>query len=306
MDFVPAADLTPVAFARHGVFSSAWAAAAGLDSDAVGRLVRSGRAHPLVRGWYAVGPPGDERDRHRLAATAAYLRLGGRARVSHHSSLVFHGLPLYRADLATVHLTRTGPGSSRNRPGVKVHPSLPMDGAADRVPIAVGIVQSGLEADPLTALVAADAALHRRSVTSPEIEDAVNLLSGRHGIGPVRAVLAGADTRIESPGESVLGHRLRALGWAVTPQFMVVTDLGTRYADFRIDGTRVLVEFDGKVKYGGERGADVLFAEKRREDALRRRGWLVERFVWAEIERVPLIERRIEAAVATAARLGWA
>lgn len=162
-----------------------------------------------------------------------------------------------------------------------------------------------VEADPLTVLVAAEA-LHRRSVTSPEIEDAVNLLSGRHGIGPVRAALAGADTRIESPGESVLGHRLRALSWAVTPQFTVVTDLGTRYADFRIDGTRVLVEFDGKVKYGGERGPDVLFAEKRREDALRRQGWLVERFVWAEIERVPLIERRIEVAVATAARLGWA
>jgi hypothetical protein len=44
-------------------------------------------------------------------------------------------------------------------------------------------------------------------------------------------------------------------------------------ADFRVVGTRVLVEFDGAVKYADGRRA-TLFEEKRREDALRREGWV--------------------------------
>ena len=80
-----------------------------------------------------------------------------------------------------------------------------------------------------------------------------------------------ATPRIESPGESVIGHRLRALGYRLEPQFEVATDVGDRYADFRIEGTRVLVEFDGAEKDADKRAA---FGEKRREDAMRRKGWL--------------------------------
>ena len=60
-------------------------------------------------------------------------------------------------------------------------------------------------------------------------------------------------------------------------------------------GTRVLVEFDGKVKYT-DREAN--FAEKQREDAIRRKRWWFARFVWSELDNVTLIKSRVDQAIA--------
>ena len=109
----------------------------------------------------------------------------------------------------------------------------------------------------------------------------------------MRAVLAHADHRIESVGESLLAHALRVLGIEATPQVAVATDAGTFRADFRVDGTTVLLEFDGRVTYDQPRA---LFDEKRREDALRRAGWVVLRFVWSDLFDTAEIARRITAA----------
>jgi very-short-patch-repair endonuclease len=287
--------------ARRDIFSAAAASRHGLDSDAIARAVVSGRAHPLIPGWYSVRLPTDLTDWHRLAARAAYLRFEGRAMVSHHSALAWASLPVHRADLGTVHLTRSAPGSSRRRPRLMIHRSVPGLPVADRVPLAVAIVQSGLSGEPLTALIAADAALHSDRVDHGDLDQALDLFTRSRGIGPVRAILAHADARVESPGESIIGHRLRQLGWAVVPQHPVDTDLGQRYADFRFEGTKVLVEFDGAVKYRGAEGGDVVFAEKRREDAMRRKGWFFARYVWSEVDDLDLIERRVQDALVSAA-----
>ncbi|WP_204331757.1 hypothetical protein [Geodermatophilus sabuli] len=50
---------------------------------------------------------------------------------------------------------------------------------------------------------------------------------------------------------------------------------------------RVIGEFDGRAKYGrplrpGQPG-DVVFAEKRREDAFREQGWGVVRWTWGDL-----------------------
>ncbi|GAB3054721.1 hypothetical protein GCM10027053_14530 [Intrasporangium mesophilum] len=287
--------------ARREVFSAAWAREHGLDSDAIARAVAAGRAHPLFRGWYAVRPPVDDVDWNRLAARAAYLHFDGRAMVSNQSALLWHSLPVLYADLRTIHLTRTIPGSSRRRRPVVIHRALPGLPVADRVPAAVAIVQAGLTGQPLTALVAADAALHEGKVDRAELDAALELLARHRGVSPVRACLRHADARTETPGETILGYRLRQLGWDIEPQFEVVTEHGPRFADFRIKGTRVLVEFDGKVKYRGDRGVDVLFSEKRREDSIRRQGWFFERFVWAEVDDLALIDRRVRETVTVAA-----
>ncbi|HEU5144799.1 MAG TPA: hypothetical protein VFT81_06445, partial [Dermatophilaceae bacterium] len=70
-------------------------------------------------------------------------------------------------------------------------------------------------------------------------------------------------------------------------------------SDFLVEG--VILEFDGRVKYGGEAedAAAVLWQEKLREDAIRRRGHPVERVIWSELERPGLIGARIRAAAAT-------
>lgn len=288
---------TPAEFANREVFSAAQARQAGYTSDALARLVTTGEAHPLIRGWYATRPPHDQTDWNRLATRAAFLRMGRRAMASHTSALVWHSLPIVYASLARVHLTRTGPGSSRSRPPVKLHAALPGLAPSDRVPVAHAVIQSGLEYQPLTALAAADAALHAGRMSLDDLAAALHLFAGCTGIGPVRAILAEADARIESPGESILGHRVRSLGWDLEPQFEVPTDLGTKAADFRVKGTRLLLEFDGAIKYQGDDGSDAVFQEKRREDAIRRRRWLVERFVWSELDDAALIDARIRAAV---------
>ncbi len=73
---------------------------------------------------------------------------------------------------------------------------------------------------------------------------------------------------------------------------------GRRYppipADSRVRGTRVLVEFDGAVKYADARA---LFQEKQREDALRRAGWVLVRVVWSDLEDAVRLRRRLHRAI---------
>jgi very-short-patch-repair endonuclease len=91
---------------------------------------------------------------------------------------------------------------------------------------------------------------------------------------------------------------LSALGHEVDPQVEVAAE-GWRFrADVRIRGTRVLVEFDGRVTYADR---DALFEEKQREDALRRAGWVVVRLVWADLGRPELVRRRVLDALRAAA-----
>lgn len=294
-------DLDLDSIARDDVLAAADARRWGVSGDGLARLVAAGSLVPLLRGYYSTRIPRDERDLHALRTLAAFRRLGGRAVVSHHSCLVLQGLPTYAAGLEVVHLTHRTRLSDKSSRGVHVSRSVGGLPDGDRVPTAIAIVQAGLVGSPLTALVAADAALHRTMVTSDELSTAVVAFDGRPGVAQVRAVLAHADGRIESVGESLLAHALRLLGIAFTPQARVSTDSGIFRADFAVDGTRVLVEFDGEVKYDGSRA---LFDEKRREDALRREGWVVVRFVWADLRHPDRIARRINEAVALSRRAG--
>lgn len=285
-----------VQLARNDVLSAATAREAGVGPDGLARLVRSGDLHPLIRGWYSVRAPKDETDAHWLRASAAFRRLNGTALISHQSALIGHGLPLYRAGLEVVHLTKRQAGTTRMAPQVKLHRAVKGLGlSGDRVPCAVAVVQAGLDAGPLAALVAADAALRLERASLDEIVAALELFARYEGIGPVRAILPRADGRHESPGESVAAHRLRALGWETEPQYRVETDRGVFFADLRILGQRVLVEFDGKVKYTDR---EVNYAEKQREDAIRRKNWRVVRLVWSELDDLALIKARVGQAIA--------
>lgn len=314
---VPVMDLLEH-LADDDLVSASRARAAGLDAEAIARHRRAGRLIPLTRGWYAVRRPVDARDRHRLTAIALGREYAGRALVSHHSALVLLDLPTFEVDLDTVHLTRlpTESGSppprvAARRAGLVLHQpvagvvapdgGVPTEaGPAAYVPAELAVVQAGLTGTPLSTLVAADAALHRGLVTPESLTAASRRLRGHTGIGPVRAVLAQADGRIESPGETVTGFVVRAMGLVLEPQFEVATG-GSRYrADFRVTGTRVLLEFDGRVKYASGDGR-VLFDEKRREDALRRAGWIVVRIVWADLRDPATLRRRIRAALSMAA-----
>ncbi|WP_374968396.1 type IV toxin-antitoxin system AbiEi family antitoxin domain-containing protein [Terrabacter sp. BE26] len=302
-----------------GVFCAADAAAHGLDSHALARLVKSGECVRLSRGWYAVAsavPPTPEA-RHVVTAMALGRANAGRAAVSHHSALLLHGLPAYAVRLDTVHLTslplasgaRVANASSRRR-GLVIH--RPLQGLAVKpapeadtkpsvtttVPVAWAVVQTGLVHGPEPALVAADSALARGLVSTDQLARAVDGLAGHPGLATVRAALHAAEGRHESPGETRTAYLLRALGFELEPQVELVAEGRRHRADFRIRGTRVLVEFDGAVKYADPQA---LFQEKQREDALRRGGWIVVRLVWSDLADPVEVRRRVRRAIVQAA-----
>ncbi len=66
--------------------------------------------------------------------------------------------------------------------------------------------------------------------------------------------------------------------------------------DFLVAG-RVVVEFDGAVKYAGAEGRDGLIAEKRREDRLRALGYEVVRLTWDDLAHPERVLGAIRAAL---------
>lgn len=271
------------------VFSAEQALADGISHRTLRDLVARGRLTRLHHGWYtAVGITGDEH-RHRLATVAAVAQLSDRCVASHHSALVLHGLPVHQVDLRRVYLERSDTTHGRVREAVVVRAGRSLRATAmvegwprpvGTVGVADACVLSGALHGASTGLVAADAAVHAEMCTVEDLERAADRAKGCTGIEAMRAQVRHVDGRHESVGETLTAIALRATGIAFEPQVEIATDRGTYRVDFLNDELRLVVEFDGLSKYGD---ADDLVAEKVREDALRRRGYLVVRIVWREL-----------------------
>jgi len=123
---------------------------------------------------------------------------------------------------------------------------------------------------PGDALVAADAAL-RAGVSRQQLESYAR--PGGRGHSRALTALRFADGGAESPGESMCRYRLLRAGLPVPEtQVAVSTRLGTFWGDLGWPQWRLIVEYDGRVKYR-EQPAEVLIREKRRHDALVEAGW---------------------------------
>lgn len=112
-----------------------------------------------------------------------------------------------------------------------------------------------------------------------------------------------ADPLAESPGESVSRAVFAEHGLA-PPQLqrVITTELGTFRMDFCWEEDGVVGEFDGRMKYEDGRVLDgrdprkVYGREKRREEAIRRRGWRVERWGAPELRRPQLLVSQLRRA----------
>jgi hypothetical protein len=321
--------------AEHHLVSAAQAALIGVDPSGLHRLAKAGAIRRIIRGWYAVRQPGQQRApwegadafdtarlRHRLLTTALLKSFEGRVVASHQSALVLHGIPLWKADLDTAHLCRTSSDHTRHRRAAVIHPALTdlpvrtSDGF-QTVPLAQAVVQVGLypadrpeDRATMDSLIAADFALHHQLLTVEAIELALEKHAHHPGIPAVRALLNHADGRHESPGETRLAHSMRQIGYSFTPQALLPGGRSYR-GDFLLDEDQVVVEFDGLGKYGlatttaaaGTVDAlrQNLAAEKRREEeVLRRSAHEFVRFTWHEAGDLALVRERIDAAVARA------
>ncbi len=177
--------------------------------------------------------------------------------------------------------------------------------------IGVAIVQTGVTNGSMAALVAADAAVHRGLVSAEDLARSAALVKGPR-VWDVRHILGQVDGRSESPGETRLRHATGAMRLASTPQFRIEDGAFLAVVDLLLDGSRVVVEFDGFVKYGrltsgsmAPTPGDVVFAEKTREDRIRSLGYEVVRVIWRDLDDLPALRRRIEDAICRA-RSRWA
>jgi hypothetical protein len=295
--------------ANGGVIGAAEVEALGWSPHDVRGWIRRGELLRIRRGAYvdaAVWAEAGPDERYRLLVLAVSRSRGCSEVVARHSALALWRLPLWDVDRELVVLS-SDVEEAATRSRLRVTPVRGLV-AVERI---TGLrVQAVADALVTTSshsveggVVAADAALRTGACSLDDLEDAKRrLLPGLRGRARVRRALAAVDGLSESPGESRTRLLLLALGLPVEPQHEVRDGSGRLVArvDFLVAG-RVVVEFDGALKYGGAAGQSALVAEKVREDRLRELGYVVIRLTWADLSRPLEVRRRVERALSRAA-----
>jgi hypothetical protein len=282
---------------------------AGVTDDELRRL-RTQRRLTVVRpGAYVPAHDprlADQVTRHALAVRAAAVKVAPDAVVSHVSAAALHGLTMWEVPLRRVHVTMRRESGGRRTGLLHVHAAalhpddvVAVDGLAC-TSIARSVVEIAMTHPFEQALVIADAARHRHRVSADELSAAVQRVAGRRGSPDARRVVAAADPRPESPGESRSRIAIARAGLPAPTLQHVVPEIGAR-TDFYWPEFDTVGEFDGKVKYGrslrpGQDPSDVVVAEKRREDALRDLGLKVVRWYWDELRSLDEVAGRLRRA----------
>jgi hypothetical protein len=275
-------------------------AAAGVTDDELRRMRRRGELATIRPGVYL--DPADPRlgrpeRRHLLQVAAAVPRIAPDAVISHQSAAVLYGLPVWNLELARVHVTRPRRTGALHSGRLVVHAS-PLE--ADEVGMVDGVAVTSVARTLVDvaravgfeeAVAVLDAALHRHVVDRASLVSALDPALRWPGTPKARRAVEFADPRPMSVGESRSRVAMARLG-VVAPELQwAVAGTGGRVlgtADFGWPEQGIAGEFDGFVKYGrslrpGQVPADVVFAEKRREDAMRTvlRGFV--RWVWDDL-----------------------
>lgn len=270
--------------------------ASGVPDEWLREAVRSGAWTRVLRGAYAQpSDVADPRDLHLARALAVHRRMGSTYAFSHETAAVLWDLPLWRPP-AQVHLRHAARQGARTDPAVTRHHGLPDDDEVTRrfglpaTSLRLTVVDCARTLWPVDGLVVADAAL----AAGLDRADALALLSGLgrgRGTARAREVLALADPGAQSPGESATRWLLLRAGLPVPEtQVRVPTRAGTFWADLGWSAARLLLEYDGRVKYTD---AEALVAEKRRHDAIVEAGWTVLRVTKEDLRDGGALVRRV-------------
>ncbi len=287
----------------RGVFTRAEALAAGHTDDQLQVWVRQGQARRLLPGVFASGPPPEHADERLLErAHGLARRHEDRVAISHHAALLMHGVAVFGVPMGILHVARLR-GAARSSAGVSVGrprtppPTMKVHGAVVVQPT-VAVVQVACLYGLRAGLVSADSALHRGLVDTASLREEVTRIGSIPGVERARRVVQLCRAGAESPGETLVRLAAEQVGMATQTQFPISDGPQPpfAFADLRIMGTRTLVEFDGAVKYAGAQGREALVREKLREDRIRRRGWLIERVVWRDLEDPEALQVRLREA----------
>lgn len=299
----------------RGYFLRREALALGVDDRDLTRGVRRRMLVRIRHGAYCHRDVWEARsavDQHLARAHAAQDLTPGPTALSHISALAYYGAPLWRVPLDRVHLTRLDGGSSRCEAGVVHHHGELTDDEVDEHDGRVVTSPTRSTLDALTIVPTESGLVAGDWMLSEELTDGYQLWAGKERMTRwprtlrFEIVLRLLDGESKSVGES----RSRYLFWQMglprpVLQYPVYNELGGLVAvtDFAWPHHGVYGEFDGRVKYGrllkeGQKPGDVVFAEKRREDAIRRAtDGVVVRFIWSELHAASEPARQLRASL---------
>ncbi|MFP7834070.1 hypothetical protein [Marisediminicola sp. LYQ134] len=315
---VPTGEQTP-ASVDDLVLASHLAQTGGLDG--LYRAVRAGRFLRLARGVFVAetiwrGMSADER---YLATVRACARSVPHRELlfSHHSAAALWRLPVLGAWPRLPEVVREPAPGGRSRRALTVHP----DGVPDDTVLIDGLrattlartaVDIARTAPFARAVAMTDRALAIGTVESSDFSATLRAEAEAHpspkGSARARRVLAFADPRSDSAGESLSRVTMSLLGFAPPELQREFRDrAGSMFADFWWPSAHggeagIVGEFDGVGKYlrsdmlGAHSTADALMAEKRREDRIRALGPRVVRWGWDTARSLSELERVLAAA----------
>ena len=299
-------ELLRIATAQHGMFTTRQAHVAGIGRKGLRLAVRSGVLLHPVRGLYAVSAHVDVSaqvwQRHLAAGS---LLLHPDAVLTGVTAVLAHGLPVWGCPLDTCELLRpvarqVDYGPFRIRPR---RATATVDGPwGPTVPLADAIVQLAMDHGIVQGVVAADAALHRDLVSMEQLQASVETVASWARSHRPRAMMTHVDAKSESVAESRARFEFTTHGIRVVSQVVVRRRDGSIIgrADFGVEGTNVLIEIDGKVKFASG-DPETLWREKRREDDLRAEGKVVVRVTWADLERPGRASAKVQRALGSSA-----
>ena len=260
-----------------------------------GRLISVGRG-VCIDAANLAGQPRWKQDqiKYRYACMAAADGNSTDQFLSHQSAAALHGLSTLDPDRKAVHFsTGKASGGAVKRRHWAVHASpVPDDDVVEVTGVRVTslartAIDVALASDFKRALAVFDAAL-KMGVERDDLDD--RLKRPRRGVAGARFALKHANKLAANPGESWCRAQIIEAG---LPTPVLQREYWLRsgkvaYVDLDFDG-RVVVEFDGFVKYSGEylgpgqAPSDVVIEEKVREDGLRDLGVDVVRAVVADL-----------------------
>jgi hypothetical protein len=237
-------------------------------------------------------------DCHLARSHAAQDLTPGPTALSHVSALAHYGCPMWDAPLELVHLTRLDGGSSRREAGVVHHDGHvpPEDVVMHGGRRVTSPTRSTLDALTILSIessyVSGDWMLGQGLTTHDQLWAGREAMAGWPNTLPLHVRIGLLDGRSQSVAESRCRPLFKRMGLPRPELQYCVYDKDGRLiaiTDFAWPDQNVYVEFDGKLKYGrllkpGQDPGDVVFAEKRREDAVRRatNGTMV-RFTWNDL-----------------------
>ena len=279
----------------------------GFGSRSIKSLVDTGSLVRLRYGCYVRAStwnsqPPRVRSRQLIYAHAHGTRTtsaGGFA-YSHTSAARLHRLHLWNVDDVIHLLQRVRPSSERHGKDVQCH-TRPF--ARNEVTLVGGLPTTSMERTAADcsmmlnyrqALIVMDHAL-RLGANRSLLQEMADSLDGRRGVRTFRRVLAAADPRSESPGETLTRELILRLKIRLPePQVEVTSRAGRHRLDFAWKEEKVALEFDGKLKYFDFQPTDeVLFQERLREKALTEEGWLFVRIEWKDLFREQEFKNRV-------------